>query len=133
MKQIGLGIQLFHDANNVLPVSARPNGVTSLPRVGGATLSLSMLLHELTTNALKHGALSTDAGRVSIDWSVDGDRFILEWRESGGPAVKAPARKGFGSRLIHMGLLGAGDAAMRYEPSGLHATFTAPMSQLQLP
>jgi two-component sensor histidine kinase len=62
-----------------------------------------MGLHELAVNALKHGALSNDSGRVFIHWEVDDNELPLlrfKWMERGGPAVEPPARKGFGARLI---------------------------------
>ena len=89
------------------------------------TVALSMTLHELTTNALKYGALSNDAGTISVTWSRDEERpdyLVLEWREEGGPPVVEPQRKGFGSRLIERGLAAeyGGRAVMDYAPQGLH-------------
>jgi two-component sensor histidine kinase len=99
-----------------------------------ATLSLSLLLHELTTNALKYGALSNDKGRVTIAWRVEdsdnGANFRLHWREQGGPDVAAPTRKGFGSRLLNMGLAGTGGAKLHYHRSGLEADFAASLAEL---
>jgi two-component system CheB/CheR fusion protein len=69
-----------------------------------ATQTLAMALHELATNAGKYGALSLPAGKVKVSWSVTNSRkdpqLSLEWVESGGPAVKTPTRRGFGSHLI---------------------------------
>ncbi|MGE0765731.1 MAG: GAF domain-containing protein [Hyphomicrobiaceae bacterium] len=96
-----------------------------------AALSLSLLLHELMTNALKYGALSQPEGCISISWDVVDEKLTLEWRESKGPAVLAPKRKGFGSRLINMGLIGTGGVELRYLPTGLEADFSAPLSQVQ--
>lgn len=63
--------------------------------------AMSMTIHELATNASKYGALSTDAGTLEIAWSLPTDETLLmTWSEDGGPAVAAPTRKGFGSRLI---------------------------------
>ena len=67
--------------------------------------AVAMVLHELTTNAAKHGALSTRDGRVSVRWywPLNGnahDRLVIEWEESGGPSVKAPSRSGFGTSVI---------------------------------
>jgi PAS domain S-box-containing protein len=63
---------------------------------------LSMIVHELATNAVKHGALSVESGKVWVSWSVvSPGRVEISWRETGGPAAAEPARKGFGSRLIH--------------------------------
>jgi len=62
---------------------------------------LSMIVHELATNAVKHGALSIEAGRVSVGWIVVAPgRVAISWRERGGPACAEPKRAGFGSRLI---------------------------------
>ena len=89
-----------------------------------AVVSISLALHELATNAAKYGALSVADGRVAITWSLETgrtDHLKLRWRESGGPIVKPPTRKGFGSRLIES-LLAAelsGKVQVRYEPSGL--------------
>lgn len=63
-------------------------------------LGLSLAVHELATNAAKHGALSNTFGKVRIAWMIADDRrFAFEWTEAGGPAVEVPDRKGFGSRL----------------------------------
>ncbi len=101
-------------------------------------LSLSMALHELATNAVKYGALSNDAGRVDIMWSLaaqeDGRRLRLVWTESGGPPVRPPTRKGFGSRLIERCLAAevAGVARIDYQPTGVVCTFDAPMRALAM-
>ncbi|MEW5685298.1 MAG: PAS domain S-box protein [Pseudomonadota bacterium] len=66
-----------------------------------AVQPLALLVHELATNAVKYGALSTDAGRVHITWSVgEANDLVLRWRETGGPAVVRPISGGFGSTLI---------------------------------
>ncbi|GBU19410.1 MULTISPECIES: GAF domain-containing protein [Methylobacterium] len=100
-----------------------------------AALSLSLLLHELATNALKYGALSAESGRVRISWRTEDARepvLILGWVESGGPPVTPPGgRGGFGSRLIRMGLLGTRDARLGFEPEGLRAEFRAPLADVQ--
>jgi two-component sensor histidine kinase len=103
-----------------------------------ATLSLSLLLHELATNAAKYGALSVPEGRVTVDWRLDGQdgrqEVIFDWSEQGGPAVVPPVtsgRKGFGARLIGVGLVGTGAVDLRYPPSGFQATMRAPLDQLQ--
>jgi two-component sensor histidine kinase len=61
---------------------------------------LILLFHELTTNAVKHGALSRAEGRVFVDWEWDGSSAVVKWEESGGPLVRQPDREGFGGRLI---------------------------------
>lgn len=100
-----------------------------------ATLSVSLLLHELATNAVKYGALSVDSGSVEVRWEVaatDGNATLnLSWREAGGPKADPTDRKGFGSRLIRMGLVGTGGSEVRYGPMGLEADFNAPLEQVQ--
>lgn len=95
-----------------------------------ATLSLSLLLHELATNALKYGALSNTEGHVELSWAQEAGDFLMTWREVGGPAVMLPSRKGFGSKLIAMGL-GAGSVRTEYLAEGLLLQLSAPMSHLQ--
>lgn len=104
-------------------------GLRLLPRTA---LALSMALHELCTNAVKYGALSTAAGRVEIRWCVEdghenGPRLALTWREQDGPSVTHPDRRGFGSRLIERGLASelGGAAQIRFEPSGVTCVLTA--------
>ncbi|MCJ2069354.1 GAF domain-containing protein [Methylobacterium sp. J-030] len=101
-----------------------------------ATLSLSLLLHELATNALKYGALSNEAGRVGVAWRIDRDggepSFVLDWRERGGPPVRAPERRGFGSRLIRTGLVGAGGVELRYPEAGVEVEMRAALTQMQM-
>lgn len=92
------------------------------------TVSLSLAIHELATNAAKYGALSTDAGNVEITWSIEAELFRLEWRESGGPAVQPPQRVGFGSRLIRSSLAAdfGGTVEMTYDPAGFIFLLLAP-------
>jgi PAS domain S-box-containing protein len=99
-----------------------------------AALTLSMLFHELATNAAKHGALSNGAaGKVDIAWQAEPttqtNRMRLTWQESGGPPVTPPCRKGFGSRLIEGGLaqdLG-GEVHLDYEPRGVVCQIIMPI------
>lgn len=101
----------------------------------GPAVALSMVIHELCTNALKYGALSVPGGRVSIVWSVDdvAHRFKLEWRESGGPVVVEPKKKSFGSRFIEQALPGQlrGEARLIFEPAGLVCDVNIPITSLQ--
>lgn len=97
-------------------------------------LALHMTFHELAVNAVRHGALGADSGRVSIHWSVDLNeeprRLTLEWRERGGPPVSPPTRQGFGRRLIERALardLG-GAARLAFEPEGLVFRLSTPLS-----
>ena len=94
-------------------------------------VSLAMIIHELSTNAIKYGALSVEGGRVAIDWSIEHEgeacRLRIEWVERGGPAVTEPERRGFGSRLIERGMSAEQDSAvtLRYEPEGLRCSISA--------
>src|SRR5690606_37211419 len=64
-----------------------------------ATVALALVLHELATNAAKHGALSASGGRLAVNWREgEGDSLVLDWIEQGGPTVQEPSRRGFGSR-----------------------------------
>ena len=89
---------------------------------------LSMIVHEIATNAAKYGALSNETGRVTLDWELIADtpkpRLRLVWTESGGPAVVAPVQRGFGSRLIERSArdqLG-GEATVDFLPRGVVCT-----------
>jgi two-component sensor histidine kinase len=91
-----------------------------------AATALALALHELATNATKYGALSAPRGRIAFHWRLDGpDRreLRLTWRETGGPAVAAPQRRGLGSRLIEENLATAlgGTATLDFTPDGLRA------------
>jgi two-component sensor histidine kinase len=99
----------------------------------GPAVSLSMVIHELCTNAVKHGALSVPNGHVSILWIAADDRFKLRWKESGGPPVHRPSRKSFGTRLIEQALPGQmqGEARLRFEPDGLSCEVNIPLSIMQ--
>jgi two-component sensor histidine kinase len=88
-------------------------------------LSLSLILHELATNAAKYGALSVPDGRVTLAWEVADGAFQMHWREMGGPTVEEPSKTGFGSRLIRRGLSSAGTVDLRYAPSGLEMDLVA--------
>ena len=94
-----------------------------------AALALSMVFHELGTNAVKYGALSTPEGNVTVVWHVDPGarhRLTLHWEERGGPPVQPPSRAGFGSRLIAASLKSdlAGEARLDYRPTGLVCVLT---------
>ncbi|MGU3467982.1 sensor histidine kinase [Methylobacterium sp. C33D] len=86
-------------------------------------LALTMILHELCTNAVKHGALSVPGGRAALAWTVekgpDTETLRLTWRERGGPPVAPPSRKGFGTRLLERGFAGGRTASLTYEAGGL--------------
>ena len=98
-----------------------------------AVLTLAMAFHELITNAAKYGALSEPAGRVEIRWQLTQDEagrplLRIDWHEEGGPAVSAPERRGFGSRLIEEGIAAelGGSARLSYAPEGLRCEIAVP-------
>ncbi|ANK12653.1 HWE histidine kinase domain-containing protein [Erythrobacter neustonensis] len=97
---------------------------------------LALVIHELVTNSAKYGSLSMPAGRVGITLARNpfGD-LALEWRETGGPAVTAPTRRGFGSTIITRSIPHdlQGGAEVRYEETGLEASFLIPARYLADP
>ncbi len=87
----------------------------------------------MTTNAVKYGALSNEAGAVSVAWWVEDDEertVVLTWQERGGPPAQVPTRHGFGARLIQIGLVGTREAQLSYTTLGFDAEFRAPSSQV---
>jgi CheY-like chemotaxis protein len=100
------------------------------------TQSLALILHELATNAVKHGALSSPAGRVKVSWSrLEGDppgQLRLVWQEEGGPAVRQPTGRGFGLTVLQEA---AGDvggvAACDFQAMGLVYTLQGPFEMQQ--
>ncbi|KPH06536.1 HAMP domain-containing protein (plasmid) [Rhizobium acidisoli] len=84
-------------------------------------LPLSLVLHELATNATKYGSLGSEQGTVAIAWKHDDGRVLLVWTEAGGPAVSTPTKRGFGSVLIERAFSSKAQAQSRsdYRPEGL--------------
>ena len=81
---------------------------------------LALIIHELTTNAAKYGALSTPCGTVALSWNKRGDRVEFDWLESGGPPPAVARRQGFGTTLLHKGLRQFdGSVQMIFAPGGL--------------
>ena len=127
---------LRHSVNlaHVVSEALKPFNVGQVHRSGPSVevsakhaLSLTLALHELATNAIKYGALSTPEGGVAVTWSVIGDALEIEWVERGGTPVAPPSRKGFGSRLLQA-LIGGdlgGEAVLNYDPSGLVCRISA--------
>ncbi len=87
-------------------------------------LGLSMILHELYTNAVKYGALCTDDGRIELDWTIDGDHVELRWVEDGPPCTRDAPSSGFGERMIAMSIKAdlGGTIERDWQSSGLSAT-----------
>ena len=101
-----------------------------------AAQSVAMALHELATNAAKYGALSAPRGRVEVSWSRDGVGGLrLIWRETGGPAVTAPARRGLGTTLLGRALAGpvGGETRLDWRPQGLVCELMLPASAQEIP
>ena len=92
--------------------------------------TISLAVHELVTNAVKYGALSTPHGRLIVDWAIADGRLRLSWWESGVPGpVTAPAREGFGFELLRRGVpyeLGA-ETALEFNPDGFSFTLSMPL------
>jgi PAS domain S-box-containing protein len=103
------------------------------------TFGLSMAVHELTTNASKHGSLSEPGGRVDLTWSItrtqQGLTLVLDWKESHGPTPKRTRRAGFGSRLINMVIERQlnGQVQQSFEPDGLVSKLTVPLTHERWP
>ncbi len=102
-----------------------------------AAQNIGLALHELSTNAAKYGALANTKGVVDISWTVKGtspadNRLVLVWRESGGPPVSPPQRRGFGTivteRIVARAL--DGNVTMRFDPDGVTWTLDIPASYI---
>lgn len=97
-----------------------------------AVQNIGMALHELATNAMKHGALSVPQGGIRIRWALQAGQFTLAWEEHDGPATCAPVRKGFGRSVIEEIAANslAGSAALAFEPEGIRWSLTAPIASV---
>ncbi len=115
---------------NVMRVEAIGPSIDLQP---GAFSVVALVIHELVTNAVKHGALASAAGRVIISWRHDADGSVtLDWKEVGGPPVVMPTRQGFGSTIIRQSIpheLG-GQVTIDYAPSGFNAHFVLPSQHI---
>jgi two-component sensor histidine kinase len=93
-----------------------------------ARRSVALAAHELTTNALKYGALSVPEGRVTVEWSRLDGRVVIHWREDGGPPVKPPRKRGFGTIMLRRVVEAAGGAlTMEFRPTGMTAEISLPL------
>jgi len=93
---------------------------------------LALALHELATNAAKHGALSSPAGKIRLDWDLQPDALTLTWVEKGGPIIAPPSMRNFGLKVISASIeqqLG-GKANFEWDPQGLRCVFSIPRSEL---
>lgn len=103
--------------------------------LGASTMtSLGLVLHELTTNAARHGALSVPGGHVSIGWQAEeaAGHLVITWAESGGPAVTPPERTGFGTKLIQTAIY-HGEVRQTYAPDGLAVEIFIPFGSAAIP
>ena len=116
----------------LLALEFAPNAETRL-RISGPDIALSadaarklgLVFHELTTNAMKHGALAKPEGRVIASWQADGGQVRLSWKEEDGPPVLPPQREGFGTVVVTQSLKSlSGDIAFAFEPDGLCCEMT---------
>jgi PAS domain S-box-containing protein len=95
-------------------------------------LTVTLALHELATNAAKHGALSRPEGRVELRWEIHDEQLVLTWREVGGPPVAAPCRRGFGSTLLEQNIAG-GKGKLEFAPEGARYSLSTSLADRRLP
>lgn len=96
-----------------------------------AAVTLSLMLNELATNAIKYGAFSVPRGRIRLSWAIEAEQLHLQWHEIGGPAASAPVRTGFGSRLIDMGLGRSSKVERHFDIGGLTLNIRGLLSDLK--
>jgi two-component sensor histidine kinase len=106
----------------------------SVSRTSATTIALC--LHELTTNAIKYGALSQKDGSVEVSWLVSDDDpqiLSLNWVETGGPAVSEPTRQGYGTKYVRaaLGALFGSKTEIIFERHGLRCYAVGPLARLQ--
>jgi two-component sensor histidine kinase len=107
----------------------------AVPRMGvgeGAATTLALVIHELATNSVKYGALSSDEGTLDVSGSLEGDVIRIVWMERGGPVVEPAKASGYGSRLVARSVTGQLNGAIDYawEPEGLIVTLTLKVAKL---
>ena len=117
------------DATNHISVNGPELTVPSKQAV-----TISLVLHELTTNAVKYGALSKVGGSIHLSWNTEqvGEiaYVLLDWIETGGPHVKPPVRRGLGSALIEQSF-GSSNSVVYYKPEGLAAHFRIQLGEMR--
>jgi light-regulated signal transduction histidine kinase (bacteriophytochrome) len=100
-----------------------------------AFTTVALVIHEMITNSAKYGSLSDRRGRVNVATAVDpSGRLVIDWSEHGGPLVRQPARRGFGSTVIESSIRHdlQGDVELTYAATGLRARFTIPPAQFRV-
>jgi two-component system CheB/CheR fusion protein len=130
-------IDLEEMVHEELLAQAAPKDITvdgpSVRLSSKAAEALGLALHELAVNAVKYGALAGPEGRLAITWRMDGQGLVLEWRESGVPAVDSqPARSGFGREWIERGMPYQLKAStqLAFLPGGVVCTIALPADQI---
>lgn len=127
--------------HDLVAASLRPLARAEQIEISGPALMLStktaitlgLALHELATNAIKYGALSTPDGKVAISWEIStGKQLQLCWAERGGPTVTQPEREGFGMRMIKRGLAAEfrGSVEITFDPVGLVCQLSAQLPEI---
>lgn len=124
-------IQPFEEGRSITvtgaPIRINPKGA----------LAFALAMHELGTNAIKYGALSVAEGRLDIDWSLEGDdddrKLIFHWRESDGPKVRVPERRGFGSLLLERSITYDldGSTYLEFAPEGVNCRIEIPWDRIR--
>jgi light-regulated signal transduction histidine kinase (bacteriophytochrome) len=100
-----------------------------------AFTTLALVVHEMMTNSAKYGALADSNGQVEVVWGFDqGSSLVIEWKESGGPPVQPPSRRGFGTTIIERSVPFdlKGDAEIRFDLLGVQAKFVIPANYVQM-
>ena len=97
--------------------------------------TMALVVHEMMTNSAKYGALADSTGQVEVSWRIDANSsLIIDWRESGGPPVQPPSRRGFGTTIIERSIPFDlnGDAEIRFDLLGVQATFVIPANYVEV-
>lgn len=94
----------------------------------GQTLRMALILHELTTNSVKYGALSNSSGQIDLSWELNDGELNVRWAEHGGPCIAQPMRLGFGSTLIEANVASdGGNAKADWRPDGVVWSIALPL------
>jgi len=100
-----------------------------------AFATLALVVHEMMTNSAKYGALADSTGKVEIAWKLDqNSSLVIDWKESGGPPVQPPSRRGFGTTIIERSIPFdlKGDAELRFDLLGVNARFVIPGNYVEM-
>ena len=117
-------IEPFDQGSGRFVISGEDIKITS-----SSVIAFAMTLNELCTNTTKFGALSVTEGQVRVTWRRDGERLHFSWCEAGGPVVRVPTRKSFGTRMmVSLGQQLGGQVDLRYEPSGFIYAMDVPLA-----